>query len=91
MDRFSSDFVKENAMHGLTCQFFLQQLGEVPGNGFAFPVMIAGQIQSRRVGKRFAEFFDDLGLLGVGDVFGLEVFVNVDAEFFRWQVTDMSH
>ena len=91
-DRALGDFVEHHALHGLALErvLFLQQLDQMPGNGFAFAIRVGGQEQ--RVGV--LQSTDDrphVFLVAVDDlVFHLEIGFRVDRAVFGHQVAHVS-
>ena len=69
----------------------LQQLFQVPGNGFAFPVRVSCQVHLLAAFGGLFQLSDGLLLSFDGLVAGLEAVFQVHAHFALGQVTDMSH
>jgi hypothetical protein len=76
----------------------------VPGDGLAFTVLVSGQEELVSILERALELADLLALVGIDDVVGLEVVVDIDGELAeaalllrrrqlgrRGQVADVSH
>ena len=88
-DRVAGDFVKEHAVKfpPLAVEQFLQVLT----NGFAFAVRVGGQIHGLGLFRRRFQLLNDLAFAGDGDVLGLEIFLQVDAQLLFGQVFDVPH
>ena len=67
-----------------------EDLVEVPGNGFALAVRVAGQIDGTAFGRGTAEVGDDLLLILRDDVLRGEPFLNVDAKLKFRQIADVA-
>jgi hypothetical protein len=65
------NLVKHDPVNRLAGDFFLQGFAEVPGYGFPFAVMVAGQIDGFRAFGSFFQLVDDLAFFGVGYILGL--------------------
>ena len=65
-------------------------LAEVPGDGFPFPVFIAGEPDGVGPLGQFLQFGDHFLLVGGHDVFRLETVGDVDAQLVLLQVADVA-
>ena len=70
--------------------FLPQNLGDVPGDGLAFPVRVRPQIDLRDVRGDFLQLLDDFGLSQDGDVFGGKIVFQVHPQLVFRQVLDVS-
>ena len=77
LDGFLGDLVEDHALDG---DLGLQGLLEVPGDRLALAVLIRGEVELVGRLQRPLELGDLLLLVGVDDVVGREVVVDVDAE-----------
>jgi len=77
LDGLLGDLVED---HPLDRDLGLERLDEVPRDGLALAVLIRGQVELVGVLEGPLEFGDLLALVGIDDVVGLEVVLDVDAE-----------
>ena len=61
----------------------------MPSNGLAFPVFVSSQPNITAFGG-FFKLVNNLLLLRVDLVRGFKVLLDINAEFFFWQVPDMA-
>ena len=69
----------------------LQQLLQMPGNGFTFPVRVGCQINELGLVGGILQIVDDLALAVNGQIGGLEVVFHIHAQLLFGQVAQMSH
>ena len=69
--------------------FLPQDLGDVPGDGLAFPVRVRPQVDLRDVRRRLLQLLDNLGLPQDGDVFGRKIVLQVHPQLVFGQVLDV--
>ena len=63
----------------------------MPGDGFALPVRVGGQIDEVGVLGPIPEILDDLVLAGDGDIGGLEIVIHIDAQLLFGEIPEMPH
>ena len=83
------DLVKGHALGLAGIQ--LQQLLQMPGNGFALPVRVGCQIDELSLVGGILQIVDDLALAVDGQIGGLEVIFHIHAQLLFGQVAQMSH
>ena len=89
LDGFFGDFVEFHAVSRRALQ--LGGLDEMPGDGFAFPVRVGGQIYRRSLRGRVFDFLND-GLLALGhDIPGDYPLGQRDAQGLLRQIAHVSH
>jgi hypothetical protein len=77
LDRIGGDLVEDHAAHG---NLWLQHLDQVPRDRLAFAVFVRREQELVRFGQPLPQARDDVLLVGVDDVEGLEVFLCIHAE-----------
>ena len=76
-NRVAGDFVEDHAMHR---DLGLQNLLQMPGDGFPFPVFVGGQVEGLGLLEQFLQLFDLLAFVGGDHINGLEVLLDVHAQ-----------
>ena len=67
-----------------------QGLGDVPGDGLAFPVRVGAQVDLRDIRRGLLQLLDDLGLAQDGDVFRGKIVLQVHPQLVGGQVPDVA-
>ena len=83
------DFVEHDPVGPLNVD--TKEAGDMPGNGLSFPIRVSGQIDFISSLCFFADRFDHVTFASDGDIFGLKVFFNMNAQLAFRQVSHMSH
>ena len=85
-DGGGGNFVEFDAVFAV---FELQNVLQMPGNGFALAVRVGREVYVFRLGGLFGQALDDLLFIGIDDVGRFEILFNVYAEAFFGQVAHM--
>ena len=82
----AGDLVEDHALDG---DLGLEDLQQVPGDGFPLAILIGCEIQLVRIGQQRFQPADHIFLRRMHLIGGREVVIDIDRQTLGWQVADV--